>query len=253
MRLIVALPSVGNWLQTEGFLQSFADLASLLISEETVDTTLRRIGDLAVLGLPACDAASVSLVEADRVASTAFTNDLAEAADGDQYATGEGPCLSSIEERNAVLCDVLAGDERWPRFRDLALARGVGSVLSLPLVVDGIVGSLNLYSMTASGFTPDDRTLAGLFGAQAAVALANAKVHERDIALATQLEEALASRAIIDQAKGIIMARDRCTAEEAFDSLRVASQAANRKLRDIARDVVDGAASTRASEEDPNR
>ncbi|TMK16611.1 MAG: ANTAR domain-containing protein, partial [Actinobacteria bacterium] len=84
-------------------------------------------------------------------------------------------------------------------------------------------------------------------------ALANAKVHERDIALATQLEEALASRAIIDQAKGIIMARDRCTAEEAFDSLRVASQAANRKLRDIARDVVDGAASTRASEEDPNR
>jgi len=220
------------------FLHSFSELASLLISEETIDSTLSRIGDLAVLGIHGCDAASVSIVEDQRVTSVAFSGPLAREGDDGQYAAGEGPCLTAIAERRTITLESFPNEARWPRFRDRVAELGIGSMLSIPLVIDGRVGALNLYSRMVGGFPDPDRSLAALFAAQAAVALANAEVHEHDTTLAKQLEEALTSRATIDQAKGILMEREGCDADEAFTILRRRSQRLNRKLRDVANEIV---------------
>jgi GAF domain-containing protein len=224
---------------TEAFFRSFADLAGLLISEHDTAATLARVSDLAVLGLPACDSASVSLVERDIVTTASFAGELARAGDDAQIREGEGPCLSAIAGRTMILCDAVAEESRWPRFCAAASELGVGAVLSAPLVVDHSVGALNLYSTKPHSFEERHRTLASLLAGQAAVALANALVHEREVTLSSQLREALVSRAVIDQAKGIIMERERCSPEEAFEILRKMSQHTNRKLRDIAQQAVD--------------
>jgi hypothetical protein len=112
-------------------------------------------------------------------------------------------------------------------------------VLCVPLVVkDEAVGVLNLYSKTAGGFSDDDREMAALFSEQAAVACANAAVYWQRVSLTEQLREALESRDVIGQAKGILMVRRGCNADAAFELLRLRSQRRNVKLREVAAEVV---------------
>ena len=123
-----------------------------------------------------------------------------------------------------------------------AAAAGIQSILSFPLIVssDGI-GAMNLYSNTESGFDERDESIGAVFAAHASVTLANARAYWRTDELRRNLEEALRWRGVIDQAKGILMARDGLRADEAFDVLARASQRANRKVHDLAQELVDGA------------
>jgi GAF domain-containing protein len=115
----------------------------------------------------------------------------------------------------------------------------VRSVLAVPLVAsDRPLGALNLYSRTAEGYSDADEETAVLFSEQAAVACANAEVYWRTYALTEHLREALESRDVIGQAKGILMARRGCTPDAAFEALRKVSQHRNIKLRQIAEQVV---------------
>jgi GAF domain-containing protein len=113
------------------------------------------------------------------------------------------------------------------------------SALSLPLALDGqVAAALNLYARHARAFSASDREVARALAGQCTAAL-EVILHQTDQALLReQLDAALRSRAVIDQALGILMAQQRCTAREAFDLLRQASQHRNRKLRDVAADVV---------------
>ena len=121
----------------------------------------------------------------------------------------------------------------------------------LPLVVDQrAIGALNLYSRQEGGFDEDDRETAELFASQAAIVLANSQAFWDARALNIGLGEAMKNRAVIEQAKGILMARQQCGEEEAFDLLVRASQRENIKLRTVAQRIVDNA-STRARSEDP--
>jgi GAF domain-containing protein len=113
------------------------------------------------------------------------------------------------------------------------------SSLSIPLQVRGeTLGALNLYSKTLSAFEGTGAANADLFGEHAAVAVANAYTFANALRLSENLKEALKSRELIGEAKGILMAREGVTEDEAFEMLRRASQRANLKLRDIAQELV---------------
>lgn len=219
--------------------ERIADLSQHLLSGEEVDVALHRVANLAVSFLPSCDACGVSMVTGGSVSTRVATDPMAERVDAHQYATGEGPCLEAVRTGSPIRVDSLAGERRWPRFVPRALEEGVVSSYSVPLKVnDQTVGALNLYSRTMS-FHQADESIVAMFVSQAAVAVANTQTYQRMRDMIDQLNEALSSRDVIGQAKGILMARERCSAEEAFDILRSTSQARNLKLRDIAQSVID--------------
>jgi GAF domain-containing protein len=136
--------------------------------------------------------------------------------------------------------------EQYPEFGTAARQAGIRSFLAAPLLVRGEgIGALNLYSSEPHGFAALDEAVVVLFAGQAAVAVQNSRLYQSARSLSAQLEAAMASRAVIEQAKGVIMAGQAVDPDTAFDLLRRASQAQNRKLRDIAGEVVAAAASGR--------
>jgi len=160
-----------------------------------------------------------------------------------QYEIDEGPCLHAVASREVTEIEEMESEQQWPRFGAHAAERGVHSSLSLPMMVRGeAIGALNLYAFRSHAFTAADRHTGTLFAAQAAVAVTNAQSYAASVKLAQALREALDSRAVIDQAMGILIGRDGLEPEAAFTALRVRSQTKNRKLRDVAADVVSSAA-----------
>ncbi len=216
-----------------------SELSGLLLSEESVETTLQRIADLAVEVVDGCDACSVTMADGAGFITAVSTDPLAEAVDKDQYRVDDGPCLDAIRQVRINRVDEVAAEQRWPDFCRLAEEHGICSFLAAPLEVRGdAIGALNLYSRLARGFNRLDEELVRLFTGQAAVALANAQVYRSAHALTEQLQQALISRAVIDQAKGVLMAQHRCGPDEAFALLTGMSQQANVKLREVAERVV---------------
>ena len=215
------------------------NLSRLLLAEEPLDATLGRVAGLACRALDACDVASVTMINDGRPSTPVPTDPLAKELDTVQYRSDHGPCLEAYSVRGVVRGTIPASGERWPEFTDAAEKAGVRSVLAVPLVVNNRpVGALNLYSLKAPTFDEDDEETAVLFSEQAAVACANAEIYWRTHSLTEHLREALESRDVIGQAKGILMARRGCTPDAAFEALRQASQHRNVKLREIAEQVV---------------
>lgn len=177
----------------------------------------------------------------------ASTDEVAAELDRVQDAVAEGPGLDAIAVGEPVEVTDVGAVRKWQAWRSRALAHGVRKSLSQPLISqDGILGALNMYSVSTVPFTAEDREAAASFGEHAAGALTVAIRLAALAELTRHLETALQSRAVIDQAKGILMAQERCTADRAFDILRKASQTRNVKLRDVAAAVV-----ARVTEEAP--
>lgn len=215
-------------------------LSRLLLTEETLETTLGRVAGLACRTIPGCEMASLTMMRGDRPSTAVQTDPEVEPLDMAQYQGVGGPCLEAYSTRQIIRLDLAAENGvRWPEFTAAAADAGILSVLAVPLTVGrSAVGALNLFSKTTRGFTQADEETAGLFSEQAAVACANAEVYWRTHSLTEHLREALESRDVIGQAKGILMARRSCTPDAAFEALRKASMRGNKKLRDIADDVV---------------
>jgi GAF domain-containing protein len=120
---------------------------------------------------------------------------------------------------------------------------GLRGVVAVPLTVHGArLGALNIYALQEGMLDESATATATLFAEHAAIVLANAEAFSRAKSEAANLEQALTSRAVIDMAKGIVMARRHCDSEAAFDHLRDLSQTQNRKLREVAQELVDGVA-----------
>ena len=226
-------------------LRERVESVGLLRSGESYEETLRRLAELACETIPGCSAGSVTLWREGEPYTVVSTSALAQEVDNAQYASGDGPCLDAGRSGETYLVADLAADGRWPEFAAVAVRHGIRSSLSLPLAVRGEpIGALNLYSQDLDGFAaalPAGR----LFARQAAVAIANAELYDTTRKLAEQLQEAMASRAVIEQAKGVLMAEQGCGPKEAFELLRQASQRENVKLRDIAQRIVMGQARKR--------
>ena len=174
-----------------------------------------------------------------RVETAVFTDPEAREIDRAQYDTGDGPCLDAFRNREIYRIDSTRHDDRWPAFSRSCREHNILSTLSVPLTVEGDTsGALNLYSKDEHGFDPAAVETARLFAAQAAIVLANARAYWSARAKAEQLDRALLSRAVIEQAKGIIMAAVRCDPDQAFEVLVKQSQQQNRKLHAIAKEIV---------------
>ena len=214
-------------------------LSRLLLSEETLEATHGRVASLACRALPPCDLASVTMVNDGRPSTPVQTDPLASDLDSAQYRSRRGPCLEAYQAGKVVREKISENSDRWPEFSNTAAKAGVHSVLAVPLVAnDQPIGALNLYSKSPGGYDEAAEETAVLFSEQAAVACANAEVYWRTYTLTEHLREALESRDVIGQAKGILMARRGCTPDAAFEALRKASQHRNIKLREVAEQVV---------------
>ncbi|MGA7417889.1 MAG: GAF and ANTAR domain-containing protein [Acidimicrobiales bacterium] len=221
---------------------AFIPLASIVVSEETFDGILQHVVDMACAGIDSCSMAGITMLDRSGPTTAASTNEVAGRIDATQYEVNSGPCLDAYRRQVVNRIESTDSDERWPEFSRAANAEGVLSTLSLPLIVGGDgLGALNLYSEDESGFDEVDVQMGTIFASHASVTLANARAYWANEELRRNLEIALETRGVIDQAKGILMAREGCSSDEAFDILRRASQRLNRKLHDIAREIVEGA------------
>ncbi|MHA3703774.1 GAF and ANTAR domain-containing protein [Jatrophihabitans sp. YIM 134969] len=226
--------------------EALVALGTLLLSTPSLEAYLVRVADLAVQVFDPPATCGVSLYVDDTPVTVAASGLVAGQVEETQYAAGEGPCLHTMRTGETVDVPDLAADSRWPAYRTHAMALGLGSCHTVPLS-DGVrtVGALNVHAATVHAFDDDTRRALRLFAAQTSAALELLRREAQQRKLGEQLQEALASRAVIDQAMGIVMATRRCTAEDAFAFLRRTSQNANRKLRDVATDLVGAVAEGR--------
>jgi GAF domain-containing protein len=216
-----------------------AQLAGLVLSEPDLDAALTRVTQVAVSVVEACDGASLTMRRAGLPDAPASSDDWALGLDELQFVEQEGPCLNCLREGSVMRVRDLGEDERFPAYGPRAAERGARSALSLPLAADGrTVGALNLYSRARDAFGREEVALGELLAAHAALAVQAAVAYYSSRDLAEQMRSAMGSRALIEQAKGVLVARERVGPDAAFERLVRRSQAANRKLRDIAADLV---------------
>ncbi len=214
-------------------------LRRFLAGEDDLSSMRTKVVMIATETIPGCDIASITMLKEGRATTPAFTGKKALDLDLAQYKAGEGPCLSAIAHRGVERVTT-ASDERWPAFVAAAAENDVLSTLSVPLGNHEVVlGALNLYSETADQYDKTSQDLACVFADQLGVAVAAVTRYVESYELAQQLQQAMESRAAIEQAKGILMAAQRCGPEAAFQILVRASQNRNRKLRAIAMEIVE--------------
>jgi GAF domain-containing protein len=218
---------------------AFAELGRIKLADTDLEGVLSKIAGLAKRVLPGADEVSVTLVRDKQPHTATFTGDLALACDERQYELGHGPCLDAAAEASTLSLPDMEREIRWPDYTPRVADAGVHSSLSIGLPVhDVVTGALNIYSTKTEAFDEDAVVLAQTFAGYAAVALANAHLYDSQATLAQQMHAAMESRAVIEQAKGIIMGERRCSAEEAFAILSKLSQNTNRKLREVAAALV---------------
>ena len=215
------------------------ELNELLIDAESLDITLRRVADLAVRTISGCDGAGCTLTISGQPTTSGATEEWVLEIDKDQYIAGEGPCLEALEGGKVVLCEDISTETRWPDFVARSKERGLRSVLSFPLMTkNGPHGALNVYSKSPGAFGEEQQHVGDLLAKRAAVAVMNSNTYASAIRLVEHLKEALKTLEIIGEAKGILMAQEGVSPDEAFDMLKRASQTSNLKLRDIAQGLV---------------
>jgi len=218
---------------------ALAELAAAVSPERPIDANLDDVVALTKRRIPGVDEASITLIRHRKASTVAFTGELAIALDEIQYEEGYGPCLDAARTNKVMHVEDAAREKRWPRYLPAARKHGLGSSLSVPLPVENyLIGAMNLYSTRPQAFDRDGATLAEALAAHATVALSQAEAcsgHRRQV---ENLQAAMETRAVIEQAKGIIMAQRKCDAETAFDMLRDLSMRENVKLSELAAQIV---------------
>jgi GAF domain-containing protein len=219
---------------------SITELQNLLLETSGIEEFLQELVVLAARTVAAGLSCGVTAQSDGAPLTVASSDAQATQVDEHQYQLDDGPCLHAMRTGEQVNIEDTAGPERWSGFSARAAANGIGSCLALPLTAEGIIGALNLYAPVAGAFGAEEIRRAEMFAASVSAALALAARQASATVLSGQLRDALASRAVIDQALGVIMAQERCTTAQAFAILRNASQNRNVKLRDIARQIITG-------------
>jgi len=214
-------------------------LGSLALREHSMESVLQTVVELAKQVLPGHLETSVSLLVNDKATTAVSTGRLATDLDESQYGRGYGPCLQAASTGQVVEISDARTERRWPDYARSAWERGSGSSLSVPLPVgEGLSGALNIYAREPRAFDDEARTAAGRFAPYAGVAVANMHAYENARSMAQNLEVALESRAVIDQAKGVLMERYKLTPDQAFQALAAVSMRSNVKVRDVAERLV---------------
>lgn len=222
-----------------GLAMAFAEIARYLYETDDFEDVLARIVETTVSAVSGCDMASITVREGGHSFRTlASTDSAATAADEAQYEVREGPCLDAIDQ--ALVHVPSLPDPRWPALASRPTDAGIEAIVSYRLTThsriadDTPAGSLNAYAGKPEAFDEEAQEIGLILAAHASVGIRAAREREAFEQFGRQLHEALSSRDVIGQAKGILMERLRITPEDAFDTLRRASQQLNLKLRQVA-------------------
>ena len=218
---------------------AFAELARVTLADHSLDQVMEKVASLTKSTLGLNGEVSVTLLDRGKASTIASTGPLATELDERQYDRGYGPCLDCIDGGEPLIVKDMPTEQRWAEWARSAAAAGAGSSMSIPVPLQReVAAAVNIYSIDRDAFDDAAAELATTFAAYAGVALANMHLYQAQGQVAEQLQQAMRSRAVIEQAKGILMGQRRCTAEEAFDILVGLSQATNNKLRDVAEALV---------------
>ncbi|SNS69047.1 GAF domain-containing protein [Geodermatophilus saharensis] len=227
--------------QPANAVEALERLGRLSLRELSMDSLLQTVADLSRAVLPGRPETSVTLLVRDKPTLMASTGQLAVDLDERQYERDHGPCLHAARSGEVTEVADTRTDPRWRDYLSRAVERGCLSSLSIPLRIDEdhqVSGALNIYARDADAFDEDSRSAATRFGPYAAVAAGNLYAYQSARDMADNLQRALESRAVIDQAKGVLVERYKITPDQAFQLLAQASMHANRKVRDIADHLV---------------
>jgi GAF domain-containing protein len=225
-------------------LDAAAQLGGVALGESGAETALAKIAELTRRTIPGAHEVSVTLLHDTGAHTAAFTGQLALELDEWQYEHGYGPCLDASRAHDVYSVPDLSAETRWPDWAARALGAGARSSLSVGLPIrDRVTGALNLYGTEPDAFDEEAVTVARVFADYAAVVLTDDHHHEGR-GLARHLRTAMERRAVVEQAKGIIMGDRHCTAAEATEILEQLSLYTNRRPSDIAAALVGRAAGT---------
>ncbi|MFC4119752.1 GAF and ANTAR domain-containing protein [Nonomuraea zeae] len=217
------------------------DLAVLgrLGEDTSTESVLRGLTTALAAGVPGCSGASAEHWRDQRVLVSGSHSELIMLVEGEREL-GEGPSIEARQSGGRVAVSDVLSEGRWPRYDALASRWGVRSALVVPIEVTPATLLVGLYSVRPGAFSPQGaHSLAEMLTEQVGVAMSNMWEFEEVRTDAAQLQEALAGRSVIDQAKGIIMQTSNCSAEAAFEELRRISQHHQVKVADLARLLVE--------------
>jgi GAF domain-containing protein len=221
--------------------EALEQLGRLSLRQLSMQSLLQTVADLTRTVMPGNPEASVTLLVKDSPTTMASTGQLARDLDETQYDKGHGPCLHAARSGELTEIPDARTETRWQDYMRRAVEHGSLSSLSVPLAIDEdeqVAGALNIYARQPHAFDDDSRSAATRFGPYAAVAAGNLHAYQSARNMADNLQAALETRAVIDQAKGILMERHKLTPDQAFQMLAQASMKTNTKLRDVADHLV---------------
>lgn len=222
-------------------------LAGMVAGAWDIEELLGEVAAFAARAIPRVDGAAVTTIHPIygklQIHTWAVTAEFVRDIDNLQNEIlQEGPCITCMQTRHPIVSGSLGSDRRWPRFGPQAAGLGAHSVLSLPLLIaDQVIGAINSYARERDAFGEHAVRLGSQFARPAAVSVYNAGLLTGARERAEQLQRALGSRSVIDQAIGIIRSRWGGSAQEGFDRLKQISQSENVKLAVIAQRFVDDA------------
>lgn len=222
-------------------------VANLVAGARAVPDLLADVAAFASRAIPGADGAGAALLPPgdgdSEVRTWASTTAIVAEIDAVQYEElNEGPCLSAMRSGRPTVSGSLGGDDRWPRFGGRVARLAMHSALALPLAVDDrVIGVINAYAHERDAFGEHAIEIGVEFGRTAAVSIHNGRLLDVARERTAQLQRALDTRPVIDQAIGIIRSRSGATPEEAFDRLTKLSQTENLKLHVVAENLVDEA------------
>ncbi len=221
----------------------FVEMADTLVDDFDLVDLLHRLTEGAA---QVSGADAVGLLLADHHGVLRFmaaSNETGEMLELFQLQHAEGPCLDCFTTGLPVVNADLAGAaERWPRFAPAAEAVGLRSVHAFPLRVrEQRIGALNLFSRQQEGFDPQEVQVVQALADVATIAILQERNLARAEVLTEQLQGALTSRIVIEQAKGALAQLDGTTPDAAFEVLRGRARSTGRRLLDVAHEVIEGA------------
>ena len=214
-------------------------LARVVLGGRDLTEVLTEIAGIARRAIPGSEASSITLIRGETPFTAAFDGQMAMDADELQYQRGYGPCVDAGRAGQVFIVEDMMGERRWPDYARHVVDHGVRSSLSVPLPFQGVtIGALNNYSTTPGAFGKTDLDVGEEVAAWVALAVGHADMIARTADDLAGMRTAMASRAVIEQAKGILMERHKFTEDQAFTELTRASQNTNIKLRDVADELV---------------
>jgi len=214
-------------------------LARVVLGGRDLTEVWTEITGIARRAMPGAEASSITLIRGETAFTAAYDGQMAMDADELQYQRGYGPCLDAGRAGQMFLVQDMRHELRWPDYAQHVVAHGVGSSLSVPLPFQGVtIGALNNYAAAAGAFGQTDVAVGEEVAGWVALAVGKADMIAQTADDLAGMRAAMASRAVIEQAKGILMERHKVTEDQAFTQLSRASQNTNIKLRDVADELV---------------